>query len=72
MDVREWLKRLWLGRAQGVRAISETELSLSESSSTPEVLRNSSDRLDAVKRLRKYEGIMPADFKFDREDANRR
>ena len=71
MNVREWLKRLWLGRAQGTQAIPETELSLSESSS-PEVLRSRSERLDAVKRLRKYEGIMPADFKFDREDANQR
>lgn len=30
------------------------------------------DRLEMLARLRKYRGLMPADFKFDREDANSR
>jgi antitoxin MazE len=27
---------------------------------------------DVLARLRKYRGLLPADFKFDREEANRR
>ena len=29
-------------------------------------------RAELLKRLRKYEGRLPADFKFDREEANAR
>jgi len=29
-------------------------------------------RREVIERLRKYEGRMPADFKFDREEANER
>jgi antitoxin MazE len=29
-------------------------------------------RIAALKRIRKYRGWMPADFKFDREEANAR
>ncbi|WP_293901016.1 AbrB/MazE/SpoVT family DNA-binding domain-containing protein [Phenylobacterium sp.] len=30
------------------------------------------DRLEMLERLRKYRGLMPADFKFDRIEANSR
>jgi antitoxin MazE len=30
------------------------------------------DRLEMLERLRKYRGLMPADFKFDRDEANSR
>jgi antitoxin MazE len=30
------------------------------------------DRLELLERLRKYRGLMPADFKFDRIEANAR
>jgi antitoxin MazE len=30
------------------------------------------NRAELLKRLRKYEGRLPADFKFDREEANAR
>lgn len=30
------------------------------------------DRKQWLERMRKYQGRLPADFKFDREDANRR
>ncbi len=29
-------------------------------------------RLEALKTIRKYRGSLPADFKFDRDEANRR
>jgi len=51
---------------------NERELSVTEGSSSPEVLGTKSERLEAIEELRKFEGIMPADFKFDREEANRR
>lgn len=31
-----------------------------------------SNREEALKRLRKFRGLMPADFKFDRDEANAR
>jgi antitoxin MazE len=30
------------------------------------------DRLELLERLRKYRGLMPADFRFDRDEANSR
>jgi len=30
------------------------------------------DREELIARLRKYRGLLPADFKFDREEANER
>ena len=30
------------------------------------------DRLELLKQLRKYRGLIPADFKFDRDEANER
>lgn len=30
------------------------------------------DRVDLIERLRKYRGLMPDDFKFDRDEANSR
>jgi antitoxin MazE len=36
-----------------------------------EVSRQTS-REEALKRLRKFRGLMPADFKFDRDEANAR
>jgi len=30
------------------------------------------DKLELLERLRKYRGLMPADFKFDRDEANSR
>ena len=30
------------------------------------------DRLELLKRLSKYRGLIPADFKFDRDEANER
>lgn len=30
------------------------------------------DRLELLRRLRKFRGLIPADFKFDRDDANER
>lgn len=30
------------------------------------------DRLELLKRLRKYRGLIPSDFKFDRDEANER
>ena len=30
------------------------------------------DKLELLERLRKYEGLMPKDFKFDRDEANSR
>ena len=30
------------------------------------------DRLELLERLRKYEGLMPKDFRCDREEANSR
>ena len=35
-------------------------------------IRKKPDRDAALARLRKYRGILPADFKFDREEANAR
>jgi len=30
------------------------------------------DRAELIKELRKYRGMIPADFKFDRDEANER
>ena len=30
------------------------------------------DRLEILKELRKFRGVIPADFKFDRDEANER
>lgn len=30
------------------------------------------DRLELLRRLRKFRGLIPADFKFDRDEANER
>ena len=30
------------------------------------------DRLEILKELRKYRGLIPVDFKFDRDEANER
>lgn len=35
-------------------------------------IRKKPDRETALVRLRKYRGSLPADFKFDREEANAR
>jgi len=35
-------------------------------------IRKKPDRETILKRLRKFRGKLPADFKFDREDANAR
>ena len=36
------------------------------------VITRTPDRLELLAALRKFRGMMPADFKFDREDANER
>lgn len=35
-------------------------------------MKRQMDRLEWLESLRKYRGRMPADFKFDRDDANSR
>jgi antitoxin MazE len=35
-------------------------------------VKKTPDRLELLKGLRKYRGSLPADFKFDREEANLR
>ena len=35
-------------------------------------VRKKPDRQDVLAKLRKYRGKLPADFKFDREEANAR
>jgi len=35
-------------------------------------VRKSPTRRELLKRLRKYRGLIPADFKFDRDEANER
>jgi antitoxin MazE len=44
------------------RAVSERSFEVSRQTS----------REEALKRLRKFRGLMPADFKFDRDEANAR
>ena len=36
------------------------------------VKRSDAGNLEALARLRKYRGLLPADFKFDRMEANQR
>jgi antitoxin MazE len=40
--------------------------------STDVEIAKTPDRLEMLARLRKYRGLMPADFKFDRDEANAR
>ncbi|MDB5654249.1 MAG: transcriptional regulator/antitoxin, MazE [Tardiphaga sp.] len=39
---------------------------------TPATLTDPSARKTALEDLRRFEGMMPADFKFDRDEANER
>lgn len=45
-----------------LRAVQSTELEVSRRPTQEEL----------IQRLRKYQGMLPADFKFDREEANAR
>jgi antitoxin MazE len=36
------------------------------------LIRKTPDRLQMIEDLRKYRGLIPADFKFDRDEANSR
>ena len=40
--------------------------------SYPPLITDPAERKAAVERLRRFEGIMPDDFKFDRDEANAR
>ena len=47
----------------GLREGDEVEVS---------AVKTSADLQEAFKRIRQYRGRLPADFKFDRDEANRR
>jgi antitoxin MazE len=40
--------------------------------SYPPLITDPAERKAAIERLRRFEGMMPADYKFDREEANER
>ena len=40
--------------------------------SRPPLITDPEERLKALDRLRRFEGMMPADFKFNRDEANER
>jgi len=48
------------------------DVKVSVSGSTDVAVARTPDRLEMLERLRKYRGLMPADFKFDRDEANSR
>ena len=39
---------------------------------TPATITDPAERKAAIERLRRFEGMMPADYKFDRDEANER
>ena len=40
--------------------------------SYPPLITDPAERKAAIERLRRFEGMMPADYKFDRDEANER
>ena len=48
------------------------DVKIDVASSTELRVEATPDRLALLQRLRKYRGRLPADFKFDREEANSR
>lgn len=55
-----------LGLKEGDRVIVRLEESIPPSITDP------AERKAAVERLRRFEGLLPDDFKFDRDEANAR
>ena len=67
----------WFTRKNGLKILEQ--LGLKEGDEVEVVAADSGlaiartpDRLELLANLRKFRGVMPADFKFDREEANQR
>lgn len=58
-----------LVEALGLKPRNEIEI---RGSQTADVDSDQVERRRLLKQLRKYRGMMPAGFKFDRDEANRR
>jgi antitoxin MazE len=56
--------------AMGLKEGDDIEINAVGSASV--AVEKAEDRRQWLDRMRKYEGRLPADFKFDREEANRR
>lgn len=56
----------------GLQVGDEVELVSSQSGAPVLELLRKPSREQAIESLRRYAGRLPADFKFDREEANRR
>jgi antitoxin MazE len=48
------------------------EVEITKGSGRTLALQRVLDRLEILKELRKFRGVIPADFKFDRDEANER
>jgi antitoxin MazE len=56
--------------AMGLKEGDDIEINAVGSASV--AVEKAEDRSQWLERMRKYEGRLPGDFKFDREEANRR
>ncbi len=56
----------------GLKEGDQVELRLAGSQPQPTLITDPAEREAAVERLRRFEGMMPADFKFNRDEANER
>jgi antitoxin MazE len=57
--------------ALGLKEGDDIDIHLADSRATFDAVQKT-NRREWVKRLRRFRGMMPADFKFDRDEANAR
>lgn len=56
----------------GLKEGDQVEVRLAESQPQPPLITDPAEREAALIRLRRFRGILPDDFKFDRDEANAR